>query len=159
MKRLLSFILAIFLFNSCTTEEIVQVQENFFVAQSFERTTDLVAPNYEASFEIPLNIQLVESDMVLVYHLVGVDNEGFDIWRLMPDTVYTNDGQEFQYNFEHNFDFVTVFIEGPSTFDFNSLVPGDTLDQTFRIVVLPVDFFNSGIVDITNMNDVMQYVQ
>ncbi|WP_299129137.1 hypothetical protein [uncultured Winogradskyella sp.] len=158
MKRLLTFIFLMTLVTNCTREEIIQ--ESLFAAQSFERTINLVeSNNFEATFEIPSNIELLESDMVLVYHLVGVDNEGFDIWRLMPDTVFTNDGQQFQYNFEHNFDFVTVFIEAPSTFDFNSLLPGDTLDQTFRIVVLPVDFFNSGVVDVNNMNDVMQYVQ
>jgi hypothetical protein len=130
-----------------------------FVGQSFERTTDLFAPNYAATFEIPLNIELFESDMVLVYHLIGIDIDGFDIWRLMPDTVYTNDGQEFQYNFEHNFDFVTVFIEAPSTFDFNSLLPGDTLNQTFRIVILPVDFVSSNRLDISNYYEVEQFIK
>jgi len=157
MKHLLSIILTVFLVTSCTTEEIIQ--DNYFAGQSFERTANLVAPNFEATFEIPLNIELIESDMVLVYHLVGIDNDGIDIWRLMPDTVYTNDGLEFQYNFEHNFDFVTVFIEGPSTFNFNSLLPSDTLDQTFRIVILPVDFINSNQIDINNFNNVVQYIQ
>ncbi|WP_179019228.1 dihydrolipoamide dehydrogenase [Winogradskyella forsetii] len=129
------------------------------VGQSFERTTDLVAPNYEATFEIPLDIELLETDMVLVYHLVGIDIDGLDIWRLLPDTVYTNDGQQFQYNFEHNFDLVTVFIEAPSTFDFNSLLDADIFDQTFRTVILPVDFVNSNNLDVTNYSDVMEYIQ
>ena len=68
-------------------------------------------------------------------------------------------GEEFQYNFEHNFDFVDIFIEAPSTFDFNSLLSGDTLGQTFRVVILPVDFINSSNLDLTNYNTVMEYVQ
>jgi len=157
MKRILIFIFAVSLFTNCTTEEIVQ--ENFFAGQSFERTTNLIAPNYESTFVVPSNIQIIESDMVLVYHLVGVDSDGFDIWRIMPDTVYTNNDQEFQYNFEHSFDFITVFIEGSSNFDFNSLFPDETMNQTFRVVILPVDFINSNFIDVNNFKDVMQYVQ
>jgi hypothetical protein len=129
------------------------------VGQSFEETIDLVAPDYRADFEIPLNIVLNDDDMVLVYHLIGVDNDDFNIWRLLPDTVYTETGEEFQYNFEHNFDFVDIFIEAPSTFDFNSLLSGDILVQTFRVVILPVDFINSSNLDLTNYNTVMEYVQ
>ena len=129
------------------------------VGQSFEETIDLVAPDYRADFEIPLNIVLNEDDMVLVYHLIRKDNDDFNIWRLLPDTVYTATGEEFQYNFEHNFDFVGIFIEAPSTFDFNSLLSGDTLGQTFRVVILPVDFINSSNLDLTNYNTVMEYVQ
>lgn len=129
-----------------------------FVGQSFERTVDLVAPNYEQTLTIPNNIELFESDMVLVYRLVDVI-DGFDVWKLLPETIYTNDGNQFQYNFEHNFDFVTVYIDAPSTFDFNSLLPGDTLDQTFRVVILPVDFINSQDINVNDFNSVMSYVE
>ncbi|MDO1500880.1 dihydrolipoamide dehydrogenase [Winogradskyella maritima] len=159
MKRILTFITIISLFTACTTEEVVEVQNNFIAAQSFERTVDLVAPNYEQTFSIPTNIELFETDMVLAYHLVGVDADGFDIWRLLPDTVFTSTGEQFQYNFEHSFDLITLFIDAPSTFDFNSLLQGDTLDQTFRIVILPVDFINSNNIDATNFSEVMSYVK
>ncbi len=161
MKRILTLITAFTLI--LTSCEGPQGPPGFdgvnFVGQSFERTVDLVAPNYESTFAVPNNIELFQSDMVLVYHLVGIDADGFDIWRLLPDTVYTNDGQEFQYNFEHSFDLVTVFIEAPSTFDFNSLLPGDTLGQTFRTVILPVDFINSNNIDVNNFNEVFSYLQ
>ncbi|MEM5566859.1 dihydrolipoamide dehydrogenase [Psychroserpens sp. AS72] len=130
-----------------------------FVGQSFERTINFTATNnYQVSFEIPLTIELLDTDMILVYRLVG-QSGGFDIWRLLPETVYTENGGEFKYNFEHNFDFVTLYIEGPSTFDFNTLLDGDRLDQTFRTVILPVDFVNSIDLDITNFTEVMKHVQ
>ncbi|SHH47506.1 hypothetical protein [Winogradskyella jejuensis] len=164
MKRILTLITAFTLvFTAC---EGPQGPPGFdglngvnFVGQSFERTVDLVAPDYRAEIEIPLDIELFETDMVLVYHLLGVDNDGFDIWRLLPDTVYTDNGLEFQYNFEHNFDFVDIFIEGPSTLDLSTLLPGDTLDQTFRIVILPVDFVNSVDLNLNDLNSVMNYVE
>lgn len=161
MKRLITFI-SVFalLFTAC---EGPQGPPGFdgvnFVGQSFERTVNLIDPEYRAEILIPSGIELFESDMVLVYHLIDTDDDGFDIWRLLPDTVYTDDGQEFQYNFEHNFDFVDVFIEAPSTFDFNSLLPGDTIDQTFRVVILPVDFINSENINVSDFNSVMSYVE
>lgn len=130
-----------------------------FVGQSFERTVDFIAPEFRAEIQIPTNIELFESDMVLAYHLIETDADGFDVWRLLPDTVFTDDGQLFQYNFEHNFDFVDIFIEAPSTFNFNSLLPGDTLDQTFRIVILPIDFINSVDLNLSDFNSVMNYVE
>lgn len=164
MKRILSFITVFaLLLTACEGDPGPpgpQGQNGVnIVGQSFERTTTFLDPDYASTFEIPLEIELFETDMVLVYHLVGVDSDGFDIWRIMPDTVYTNDGQEFQYNFEHNFDFVTVFIEAPSTFDLNSLLPGDTQNQTFRIVILPVDFINNSRLDITNYYEVEQFIR
>lgn len=161
MKRTLSIIsLFSILLTACVGDPGPPGEDGVtIVGQSFEKTINLVAPDYWTRFEIPLNIVLNEDDMVLVYHLIGEDNDDFDIWRLLPDTVYTATGEEFQYNFEHNFDFVDIFIEAPSTFDFNSLLLGDTLAQTFRVVILPVDFINSSNLDLTNYNTVMEYVQ
>ncbi|WP_053991301.1 hypothetical protein [Mangrovimonas sp. TPBH4] len=130
----------------------------YFVGQSFERTMDLTsANNYQTTVEIPLSIDLYESDMVLVYRLIG-QVDGYDVWKLLPETIYTSSG-EFQYNFEHNFDYVTIFMDFSATFNFNELLPSDTLDQIFRIVILPVDFVNSSNIDVTNYDEVMEFVQ
>lgn len=130
----------------------------YLVGQSFERVMDFTsANNYQETVEIPLSIDLYESDMVLVYHLRG-QIDGYDVWKLLPETIYTNSG-EFQYNFEHNFDFVTIFMDFSSTFNFIDLLSGDTLNQIFRIVVLPVDLVNSNNIDLTNYSEVMEFVQ
>ncbi|MUU76950.1 dihydrolipoamide dehydrogenase [Winogradskyella endarachnes] len=129
-----------------------------FVGQSFERTISFSAPDYQQSIEIPLDIDLYESDMVLVYHLIDVI-DGYDVWKSLPETVYINAGEEFQYNYEHNFDFVTIFIESHPTFDYSLLLDEERINQTFRIVVLPVDFISSNNIDVNNYSDVMQYVE
>ncbi|MHA7844477.1 MAG: dihydrolipoamide dehydrogenase [Winogradskyella sp.] len=130
-----------------------------FVGQSFERNINFTSTNnYIVDLEIPLDIELLETDMVLVYRFLG-QIDGFDVWKPLPETVYTDNGGEFQYNFEHNYDFVTIYLDAPSTFDFNSLLDEDRLDQIFRIVVLPVDFINSYDININNYDDVSQYVQ
>lgn len=167
MRHILTIITVFaLLLTSCTGEQGPPGFDGFdgqdgvnFVGQSFERTIDFTsANNYEESIEIPLDIDLFESDMVLVYHLRG-QVDGYDVWKALPETIYISAGEEFQYNFEHNYDFVTIFIESHPTFDFNLLLDDERFDQTFRIVVLPVDFVNSSNLDVNNYDDVMQYVQ
>ena len=169
MKRILSFITVFaLLLTACTGDpgppgfdgqngQDGQDGVNI-VGQSFERTIDFLAPDYQESIEIPLDIDLLESDMVLVYHLKG-QVDGYDVWKSLPETVYISAGEEFQYNFEHNFDFVTIYIESHPTFDYSLLLDDERINQTFRIVVLPVDFVNSSNVDINDYDAVMDLIQ
>ncbi|MBC3846187.1 dihydrolipoamide dehydrogenase [Winogradskyella echinorum] len=161
MKRILSFITVFaLLLTACEGEQGPPGFDGVnFVGQSFEGTVNFINPDYQASLEIPLNIELIESDMVLTYRLVGIDNEGYDIWRPLPEIVYTDNGNEFQYTFDHNFDFVDLFIYAPPTFDRSTLPEADRIGQTFRIVVLPVDLVNSIDLDVNNLSEVMQYVE
>ncbi len=131
------------------------------VGQSFERTIDFLSEfGYETFIQIPLTIDLLETDMTLAYILWEQDPEtGNDVWRLIPQIVYTDSGEQFQYNYDYSFDEVRLFIDAPISFNFNNLSPAATLNQTFRIVVLPVDLLNSNELDITNYNQVMEYVQ
>lgn len=128
-----------------------------FVAQSFE-TNGLdftAANNYENLVIIPNNIDVLPTDMILVYLLW---DENPDVWRLLPQTIYTSTG-EFQYNFDFSFGDVLIFLDAPPGFDFGTLLPGDTLDQFFRVVVLPVDLLENNNIDVTNYAEVMQYVK
>lgn len=124
------------------------------VAQSFETPplNFLFENNYEQTVFFPDNIDIQDNDMILVY-LLWAENP--DNWRLLPQTIYTDNGQ-FQYNFQDNFTDISIFLDAPSDFDFNSLLPGDTLNQIFRIVVLPVDLINNSNIDVTNLNSVME---
>ncbi|WP_397362601.1 dihydrolipoamide dehydrogenase [Olleya sp. R77988] len=164
MKRILSVITVVaFFLTSCTGPEGPAGYDGqdgvYLVGQSFETTIDFTSTNgYQESVEVPLDIDLYESDMVLVYHLRG-QIDGYDVWKALPETIYVNATEEFQYNFEHNFDFVTIFIESHPTFDFNILTDDERINQTFRVVVLPIDLVNSSRIDINNYNDVIQYVK
>ncbi|WP_407557578.1 dihydrolipoamide dehydrogenase [Winogradskyella sp. 4-2091] len=164
MRHILSIITVFaLLLTSCTGEQGPPGFDGYdgvnITGQSFERTIDFTFNNsYQETVEIPLDIDLYESDMVLVYHLRG-QVDGYDVWKALPETVYVNSTEEFQYDFEHNFDFVTIFIESHPTFDFNLLLDEERINQTFRIVVLPVDFVNSSNLDINDYDAVMEFVE
>ncbi|MEO9511743.1 MAG: collagen-like protein [Flavobacteriaceae bacterium] len=113
--------------------------------------------DYSIFFEFPQTIEVFESDIVLVYLLfdqVEDANGGdpIDIWRLLPQTRILDQGL-LQYNYEHTFLDVNVFLE--SDFDLSTLLPGDTDNQVFRIAVVPADFGSTSKVDTSNMTNVM----
>ncbi|WP_124978776.1 dihydrolipoamide dehydrogenase [Nonlabens xiamenensis] len=126
------------------------------VAQSFERTVDFDA-NYEALITYPPEVEVFPDDMTLVYILfdeVQGNNGGLvDVWRLLPQTLYSDFG-EYQYNYDFTNGDVRLFVDGPATTDLTLLGSGDLDNQTFRVVILPVDLINAG-VDVTDYNAVM----
>lgn len=127
------------------------------VAQSFEITEDFRAPDYGFRVEYPNDIEVFSTDMTLVYVLwdeVPGNGGTIDVWRLLPQTVFTDFGQ-FQYNYESTNVDVDIFLDAAPTFNFNNLAPGDLDNQIFRIVILPVDFATNPLLDITDYNSVM----
>lgn len=129
-----------------------------FLGSVFEIEGDFTPQNdYMLYFEFPSSIVVYESDVVLVYILWEQveDNNGdwLDVWRLLPQTVVLDEGV-LQYNYDHTFVDVQVFLEG--TIDFNTLLPAESQDQVFRIVVLPADFLAQNNVDTSEYNLLMK---
>jgi len=117
------------------------------VGSVFEIITDLTASgNFGilVNFQDEFGLEVLPSDAVLVYILWDEieDSEGnpLPIWRQLPQTVFLEDGM-FLYNFEHTDLDVDIFLEGP--YDFNTLPDVWTIDQVFRVVVVPADFINT----------------
>ncbi len=101
-------------------------------------------------FTVPIE----PSDKLLVYILWEVDN-GTDVWRALPQTLFDFPDGIFTYNFDFTrFDF-SFFMDG----NFNlSLLPVEyTLNQVFRVVVFPANFPN-GRLDLSNYDAVMKYL-
>lgn len=127
----------------------------------FEIEGDLTPENdYLLSYEFPVNFEVYDSDIVLVYILWEQSN-GFDIWRLMPQTRALKtvfDGESVtdvvQYNYDYTYFDVQIFLEG--TFDFSSLSSEWTDSQIFRIVVLPADFIAQKSADIGDFNSLLK---
>lgn len=115
------------------------------------------ANNYSLFYEFPQNVEVFESDLVLVYLLwesIEDTNGGapIDVWRLMPQTRIIDQGL-LQYNYDHTFLDVSVFLE--ADFNLDNLPAGDTDNQVFRIAIVPGEFGQDPNIDITSLSSVM----
>jgi len=126
-------------------------------ATSFETTVDFFAPDYEVLIDYPATVTVFPNDMTLVYLLwdeVPGNNSGtVDVWRLLPQVIYSDFG-EFQYNFDATNGDARIFIDAPASTNLNLLSAADITAQTFRIVILPVDL-QSTTMDYSDYNAVM----
>jgi hypothetical protein len=115
-----------------------------------------VGNDYSILYEFPQTVEVFESDVVLVFILWDQTEDGngepVDIWRLLPQTRILDQGL-LQYNYDHTFLDVSIFLE--SDFDLDTLQPGDTDNQVFRIAVMPADFASSSKMDKSNLDAVM----
>lgn len=161
--RYLSILLSVFIFTSCieSTETVgPQGPEGppGPIGQVFEVEADFTEGNgYSQIFEIPPSVEIYTSDIVAVYLLWEVDdNTGNDVWQQLPVSVFFNDGQ-LQYAFDHTVADVKLFLTGDT--DLSTVGDGYTLDQIFRVVVLPAEYVQENGVDMSNMEEVMSTVK
>ena len=110
------------------------------------------ANNWMLYFKFPNTIEVLESDVVLVYILWEQTNN-LDVWRLLPQTVVLTEGI-LQYNYDYTLADVQIFLGG--SLDLNTLLPAESKDQIFRIVVLPADFAKVNSPDVSNYNLLMK---
>ncbi len=102
---------------------------------------------------IPNNIEVFESDVILVYRFeeqVIVGGQATDVWSPLPQNFFLNNGDIIQYVFNHTFVDVEVLIDG--NFDLSTLGTGFTDDQIFRIAVVPAEFADAGL----SLDEIMQ---
>ena len=99
---------------------------------------DFTAPNYDVFLNYPDDFTGLESDVTLVYLLWEVDENGLEIWRQLPQTIFTINGL-----LNYNFDFTTIdfhlFLS--INFDASLLDPQDTDDWIVRAVIVPGNFW------------------
>lgn len=147
MKKIQQLILAFLVISlaSCTTEVVgPQGPEGPAGSDSenailFEYSdVDFIGPDYEVILAYPDEFVGRDSDVTLVYLLWEVDATGLEIWRQLPQTVYTIDGF-----LNYNFDFSKFDVKLYLTFDFDSslLDPVDTDDWIVRTVIIPGNFW------------------
>ncbi|MCL9771128.1 hypothetical protein NAT47_11950 [Flavobacterium sp. HXWNR69] len=141
---------------SCTKEEVI-VQDSYdndTISEVFEVTRSFNAANNYSAL-IDLGTPIYASDMILVYHLYDVIG-GQDVWRLMPQTYYFNDGGELDYNFDFTRNDVNIFLD--ANFPLIDLSSAWTQNQTFRIVIVPGYFSNRSATQV-NLKDFNAVVQ
>lgn len=143
---------------SCTINEDRIVNDNIdydTISEVWEYSRSFTVGNgFSNIINFPHTIY--SSDMVLVYRLKGAESNGDDIWKLLPETYYFDDGTlNFRYDFDFTLRDAQIKMEG---FDLPGISNSYTSNQIFRIVVIPAFFGNKGSnnIDINNYNEVIK---
>jgi hypothetical protein len=132
-----------------------------FIGTTFEFTDNFTDANdYQLIFNFQDNgFEPYESDVILTY-ILWTNENGLDFWRPLPQTTYFSSGAILQYNFDFTADIpnnrivdMSVFLDGDV--DFASLSSDYTLNQTFRVVVVPSEFLSIANVDANNLNSIL----
>lgn len=137
---------------SCTVnEDTGNGIDNDTIGEVFEYSNVNFLPN---SYTVVLNYPhtIFSSDMVLVYRLSDVF-QGEDVWKLLPETYYFNDGTlDFRYDYNFTRFDAEVYMEG---FDLAGISPAFRLNQVLRVVVIPAAFGKNGNIDYNDYNSVI----
>jgi hypothetical protein len=160
MKRLLPlFTVFALVFTSCEGPQgppgfdgLDGLDGEIIASSAFEIVIDFNTVN-DFEYIEAYGFNVLPSDVTLVYILWDTQN-GQDIWRLMPQTVYFDDNTNLVYNFDFTQDDVRFFLDG--TTDFSTLDDVWTQDQVFRVVVVPAD--NVDGIDVSDINAVMNLI-
>lgn len=153
IKKIFSLFLIVLLFSACEGPAGPPgppgEEGAILVANAFEIEVDFNAANEYRIIE-DYGFEVFPFDVTLVY-ILWDQNNGTDIWRLLPQIVEFNEGQ-LQYNFDFTQNDVSIFLDGTINFD----ILGDewTQNQVFRVVVIPADNIDG--LDINNMEAVMK---
>lgn len=100
---------------------------------------DFLSPDYEHFIEIPGNVEILPSDVVMVYALWEINEEVGDIWRPLPHLWFTEFGV-LNFNFDFSTNDVRLFLEGE--FNLDQLDATFTDDWIIRLVIIPGGFIN-----------------
>lgn len=119
-----------------------------YYGTTYELTGDFSAENgYSLFYDFPETIY--DSDVVLVYMMWEQDN-GLNVWRLLPQTVFLDNNGLILYNFDYTTENVKVFMEGTS----DQWIAADTDNHLIKIAVVPSDFLAQKSVDINDFNTI-----
>jgi len=121
------------------------------IGQVIEVQADLNSgTDFEYFVEIPSDIEVFESDVIMVYRLMEVFDDT-DVWEPLPQTIFRNNGI-LLYTFDYTLFDVRLFLDG--TVDFGKLDPNDTDGLIFRIAIIPADFAKG--VNLKKMDEVIK---
>jgi hypothetical protein len=150
MKKLILLFVSItaFVFNGCEGDPGPPGPQGpagvNILGQVFEVTVNFNPANgFSQLIQFPGNVEVFESDAVLVYLLEDVipgNGGSIDVWSQLPQTFFVSQGT-LLYTFDHTFLDVRIFLDG--NFDLSTLGPAFTDNQTFRIAVVPAEFANA----------------
>lgn len=105
----------------------------------------------ERSFTKPL----VSTDVVLIYRKGGTTSDGSAVWQSIPRTLYLDNGDELDYDFDFTRNDIMIYANG--NYDI-SMTPEFINNQTFRVVLVPASASSKNAnVDYSNYESVIKY--
>lgn len=162
MKKFIIILLSV-VFLSCEGPRGPQGPPGFdgLIGNVFDVVVDFTPGNgYSNLIVFPNNIEVFESDVVMVYLLeeqISDPSGPIDVWTPLPQPFFVNNGLQVVYNFNYTFLDVNLFLDGNVNLD--ALGPGFTQDQVFRIAVIPAEFLETFDVNIANYDELMSALQ
>ncbi len=158
MKKILTLfaVIGLIAFSSCEGPEGPPGQDGL-TADAFEiqnvNLTKIADNSYELSstFKFEIGTDLYDDESVLIYRMTGTINSTTPVWQLIPRTIYFDDGNELDYDYD--FSKVDFVISANGTYNLLNK-PGFVNNQTFRIVIIPSNLLSS--VNKENYLDVMK---
>lgn len=120
----------------------------------FEYEFSFTAPDYGVILELPTGFEMLDSDVILVYFLWEVTNDGVEIWRALPQRFYFEDGV-LEYNYDFTKYDASVFLDGNVNFD--ALGAEYTDNWIARVVVVPGQFSGRSTLDFSDYAAVKAY--
>lgn len=159
MKKIIPFLMLAFVsvFTvSCDNDDDVQYVDNDTYSGVIEITRNFQYNSSTQQYFINQSISMEPSDMALVYRLKDMSGTN-DVWEQIPKTVYFNNGNEIDYDFDFTKNDVQIYIG--ANYDLSTTTQFLN-NQTFRIVLVPAGFLNKGAkppVDYSDYNAVIKY--
>ena len=86
--------------------------------------------NINRSFTKPL----ISTDVVLIYRKAGSASDGSPVWQSLPRTLYLDNGNELDYDFDFSRNDIMIYANG--NYDISTTMQYLN-NQTFRVVLVP----------------------
>jgi hypothetical protein len=140
MKKILTLfaVVGLFAFSGCSNDD--NDVDNDTIPQAFEISNvnlGRVADNeynLKSTFQFEIGGPLYDDETILVYRLTGTLNPTTPVWQLIPRTIYLDNGNELDYDFD--FSKIDFIITARGTYNLLN-TPNLINNQTFRVVIVP----------------------
>lgn len=109
---------------------------------------------YATVIDIPAEIEVLESDAILVYRREVID--GSETWSMIPQNYFLDEGI-IQYVFNYTATDIELLIDG--NYDLSGLDGAFTQNQFFRFIVVPSDYATATGVDVSDYDAVMKSLE
>ena len=154
MKKIITLLAVVGMFSlqSCTETDNTPIVDNDTISEVFELKNINFGYTSTEGYTIyqTLTPSIYASDVILIYRLSGSINSATPIWKLIPRTLFLDQGNELDYDYDFSIEDFTIYAKG--NYDI-STTPQYLENQTFRIVIVPGAF--SANLKTNNYEDVM----